>query len=83
MTKYPFRKCNLLGDVLVKKSIAVCNVKPKFLEQFDSPEHIFHQRLSLGAPEFWISRSAIAYVQNRLDLRVLDLGKCDVIYLLA
>ena len=49
--KIPFRKRkgllfpawmpNLLGDDLVKKSIDVCNVKPKFLGQFDSPEHIF------------------------------------------
>ena len=26
-------------------------MEPKFLEQFDSPEQIFHQRLSLGAPD--------------------------------
>ena len=57
LQKYPFRTrkgllfTNLLGDVLVKKSIAVCNVKPKFLEQLGSPEHIFDLRLSLGAPE--------------------------------
>ena len=58
LQKYPFRTrkglifTNLLsGDVLVKKSIAVCNVKPKFLEQLGSPEQIFHRRLSLGAPE--------------------------------
>ena len=41
---------NLLGDVLVNKFIDVCKVKPKFLQQLDSPEHIFHRKLSLGAP---------------------------------
>ena len=33
---------NLLGDVLAKNSIAACNVEPKFVEQLDSPEHVFY-----------------------------------------
>ena len=33
---------NLLGDVL-----AACNVEPKFVEQLDSPEHVFYSWVPL------------------------------------
>ena len=41
---------NLLGYVLVEKSIAGWQRRTEFLEQFESPELIFNRRLSLGAP---------------------------------
>ena len=69
--KYPFRKrkgllfpgCRIfLGDGLVRKSTAVFNVKPKFLVQFGYPEHIFHRRLSLDAPVYYLDYDYIFYV---------------------
>ena len=60
LRKYPFRKSkglfsrefilvtNLLVDVLVKKSVALVNA---LSERVDSPEQIFYQSFSLGAPE--------------------------------
>ena len=39
-----------IGDVLYKRNLKLSgNVEQKFLEQFDSPKHIFHRRLSLDA----------------------------------
>ena len=63
LQKYPFRKSkglfsrgfilvtNLLVDVLVKKSVALCQcIIRKSQERVDSPEQIFHRSFSLGAP---------------------------------
>ena len=64
LQKYPFRKSkglftrgfilvtNLLVDVLVKKSVALCQMyHSKVFERVDSPEQIFHRSFSLGAPD--------------------------------
>ena len=47
---------NLLGDVLVNKSVAVWQFRTgsELLEQFDCPEHIFHRRLKKTIPRKYL-----------------------------
>ena len=40
---------NLLGDVLLKKSVAAYQHRAKIRRKFDSPNCVSHGRLSLGA----------------------------------
>ena len=41
---------NLLGDVLLKKSVAAYQHKAQIRRKNDSPNYVSHRKLLLGAP---------------------------------
>ena len=66
---------NLVDDVLVKKSVVQLfgNVEPKLFEQLDSPEHIFHRRLSLVYR--WVPSGAA--IVRKKTINLLKSGKSN------